>query len=110
MEAEKTGSQQFADDYILVLENDREGWDEATQEARRVNYNMPALSDSMREQFEALVSQVMENVEEDVTEFGSNLLKQILMGWGAGTFDKIAREVIARDKEALGIKTEKEVA
>jgi hypothetical protein len=110
MEEVKTASQQFADDYILVVENDREGWDEITQEARRVDYNMPALSDSIREQFEALVSQVMENVEEDVTEFGSNLLKQILNGWGASTFDIIAREVIARDKETLGIKTESEVA
>lgn len=106
MDTEKTASQQFADEYILVLENDREGWDEATQEARRVDYNMPALSDSIREQFESLASQVIDKSEEEITEFGANVLRQILIGWGTSTFDKIACEIIERDKEALGIKTE----
>jgi hypothetical protein len=100
---DKTATQQFADDYMLVIENDREGWDEITQEARRVNYNMPQLSDSIREQFEQLASQVIENSEEEVTEFGVNVLRQILLGWGSSPFDIIAREVIARDKESLGI-------
>jgi hypothetical protein len=103
MEEVKTAPQQFADDYMMVVENDREGWDEITQEARRVGYNMPQLSDSIREQFEQLASQVIENVEEDVTEFGANVLRQILLNWGSSPFDIIAREVIARDKETLGI-------
>lgn len=105
-EENKSAIQQFADDYILVVENDREAWDEITQEARRVDYSMPLLSDSIKEQFEQLATQVIENVEEDTTEFGTNLLRQILIGWGSSTFDIIAREVIARDKESLGIKTE----
>jgi hypothetical protein len=103
MEEVKTAPQQFADDYLMVVENDREGWDEITQEARRVGYNMPKLSDSIREQYEQLASQVIENVEEDVTEFGANVLRQILLSWGSSPFDIIAREVIARDKETLGI-------
>lgn len=110
MEEVKSAIQQFADDYILVVENDREAWDEITQEARRVDYNMPQLSDSIKEQFENLVAQVIENSEEELTEFGGNVLRQLLIGWGSSTFDIIAREVIARDKEALGIKTESEVA
>ena len=103
MEEVKTAPQQFADDYILVVENDREGWDEITQEARRLNYSMPQLSDSIKEQFESLVTQVIENSEEEITEFGANVLRQILIGMGSSTYDIIAREVIARDKESLGI-------
>jgi predicted nucleic acid-binding OB-fold protein len=98
-----TPSEQFAIDYLLVVENDREAWDEVTQEARRVDYNMPQLSDSIREQFEQLASQVIENSEEELTEFGTNVLRQILLCLGSSPFDLIAREVIARDKETLGI-------
>jgi hypothetical protein len=97
---------QFVNDYMLVVENDREAWDEITQEARRVDYKMTELSDSIKEQYEQLIAQVLENTREDVTEFAHLLLSQLLLGWGASAFDSIARQVIARDREALGIKTE----
>lgn len=100
----------FANDYLIVIENDREGWDEITQEARRVNYSIAKLSDSIRDQWEALASEVIEKIEDEVSPLGVDLMRQMLFGWGEIAFDKIAREVIERDKETLGIKTENEVA
>ena len=95
-------NQQFVDDYLLVVENDREAWDDIIQMARAENYNMPAISDIIKEGYETMVSDVIGAVKEELPEAAINLLSQMLFGWGLAEFDAIARRVIEADKEALG--------
>jgi len=94
-------NQQFVDDYLLVVENDREAWDDIIQMARAENYNMPAISDIIKEGYETMVSDVIGSVREELPEAAVNLLSQMLFGWGLAEFDAIARRVIEADKEAL---------
>jgi uncharacterized protein YbaP (TraB family) len=92
-----TASEQFAQDYLLVIENDQEAWTQAIAKARALNHSMTALSDDLRQGYEVLVDKAIANLEGKASEFGINLMKQILIGWGMSEFDKIARSIIESD-------------
>jgi hypothetical protein len=94
---------QFAEDYILVTENDSESYHEIMEMPELLAGNMSGLSDKLREQFEGYISEVAERERENGHEAGALLISQMLIGWGAGTFDQIA-------KHYLTLKTEQEKA
>jgi len=48
-------------------------------------------SEVIQEQFENWISQLADQEEERGNEYGSLLLKQLLIGWGSDSFYKIAK-------------------
>ena len=94
---------QFAEDYILVTENDSDSYHEIMDMPELLAGNMSGLSDRLRDEFETYISQVAEREREAGHEAGALLISQMLIGWGAGTFDQIA-------KHYLALKTESNVA
>jgi len=95
--------QQFAEDYILVTENNSDSYHEILEMPEFKAGNMSGLSDKLREQFEEYIGQVAEREREAGHEAGALLISQMLIGWGTNTFDIIARHYLA-------LKTEQEVA
>ena len=103
MTVERPGaSHQFAEDYILVTENDQDSYREILDMEETQAGNMSGLSDRLREQFEGYISEVAEREREAGHEIGALLISQMLTGWGSTTFDIIARHWLA-------LKTEQEV-
>ncbi len=94
---------QFATDYILVVDNDSESYHEVMDMPELLAGNMSGLSDRLREEFETYISQVVERERENGHEAGALLISQLLIGYGSSTFDRIARHYI-------GLKTERGVA
>ena len=85
-------AEQFASEWILVAENDRETYEEVMHEAQ--DATVPGLSDKLREEWETLAGQVTELVSEHISETASLFIAQILQGQGSLPFDIIAREFI----------------
>jgi hypothetical protein len=61
---------------------------------------MSALSDKLREEFETYISQVVEREKENGHEIGALLISQMLIGWGASSFDLIAKHYLRLKTEA----------
>jgi len=92
---------QFAEDYILVTENDSDSYHEIMDMEELKAGNMSGLSDRLREEFETYISEVAERERENGHEAGALLISQMLIGWGAGTFDQIAKHYIATAQESV---------
>lgn len=101
MTVERPGaSHQFAEDYILVTENDSNSYREIMDMKETQAENMSALSDRLRDEFETYISQVIEREKENGHETGADLIAQMLIGWGASTFDIIARHYLTLKTES----------
>lgn len=87
-------SRQFVEDYTLVIDNDRESYYDIIDSAEYKAGNMSALSDRLRAEFEEYISQVAEREREQGQETGAMLISQMLIGWGATSFDKIAKHYL----------------
>jgi hypothetical protein len=84
----KEASEQFVDDYLMVSENCQE---EYYEHMGLVSSNGVAKAgEIMRGQFEEWVSNLANQEEERGNEYGSLLIRQLLIGWGADSFYKIA--------------------
>jgi len=94
-----TAGELFVRDYLLVVENDREAWDDLIQMTRVYKGSVASISDVIRYDYETMVTNVISQIEESQPEAAVNLLKQILLGWGASEFDAIAKYAIEADKE-----------
>ena len=94
IEAQIAASKQFVEDYTLVIDNDRESYYDIIDSAEYKAKNMSALSDRLRDEFEDYISQVAEREREQGQEVGALLISQLLLNWGASTFDKIARHYL----------------
>jgi hypothetical protein len=92
---------QFAEDYILVTENDQDSYREILDMEETQTGNMSGLSDRLREQFESYISEVAERERENGHEVGALLISQLLIGWGSGTFDQIAKHYLALKTESV---------
>jgi hypothetical protein len=101
MTVERPGaSHQFAEDYILVTENDQDTYREILDMATTKAGDMSGLSDKLREQFENYIGEVVEREREAGHEVGALLISQMLTGWGSTTFDIIARHWLALKTES----------
>jgi hypothetical protein len=98
---ENTGREQFTEDYTLVIDNDQDSYNEIMEMPELLAGNVSGLSDKLRARFEEYIGQVVEREKENGQQAGALLISQMLMNWGAGTFDKIA-------KHYIGLKTEAE--
>lgn len=85
-------AQQFAEDFLLVMENDYEAYSEIMDDTRNTG-SMVELSDKLREEYETLTAQIVELVEEEVSPIASLLIAQLLQGQGSLPFDLIAKQL-----------------
>jgi hypothetical protein len=91
---------QFADDYCVVVDNDFNAYSKILEMEETQTGNMSALSDKLREEFETYISQVVEREKENGHEIGALLISQMLIGWGASSFDLIAKHYLRLKTEA----------
>ncbi len=81
--------EQFVEDFLLVSENDRDIYTEYTSLIEREG--VLRASEVIQEQFENWISQLADQEEERGNEYGSLLIRQLLIGWGSDSFYKIAK-------------------
>jgi hypothetical protein len=94
---------QFTTDYVLVVDNDFNAYTEIMEKKNTINKNVSMLSDELKAEFETYISQVAEREKENGHEVGALLISQMLIGWGASSFDRIAKHYIALKTEAEAI-------
>lgn len=91
METLTSYAEQFANDWLLVAENDYNSYrDLLDMEGDSVS----AISDQLREQWENLAADVVELVEENISPIAGLFIAQMLQGQGSTPFDIIARRVL----------------
>ncbi len=86
-------AEQFANDWLLVTENDRDSYEQLKESAQEAD-NIVALSDVLREEWENLAEQVTELVRDRIGETASLFIAQMLQGQGSLPFDIIARQTL----------------
>lgn len=87
-----TAIEQFVEDYLLVVENDQDMYNEARALVGESDGVVEA-SDALRNQYESLIAQVVEVVGGKISAEASLLVSQLLNGWGSAAFDAIARRL-----------------
>ncbi len=85
-------AEQFAEDFLLVAENDFGMYSDLRQEAEGAS--LVQLSDQVRSNYEHLTEQVCELVAEHISPEARDLISQLLQGQGSLPFDIIARRVM----------------
>lgn len=93
-----TSSQQFVDDYMIVIENDQDAW-EYHKSVVNDSDNVFAVADVLRDGFEEYVSQVLDKIDPSHNAWQANVMRQMLLGWGMVPYENLAREVTARIEE-----------
>ena len=94
-----TARDQFVNDYTLVIDNDFTAWSEVMDVVRSKDRNLVVVSEELREQFEAYISEVADREEQLGNQVGALLIQQLLLNWGSDAFDDIARHYIGKDSE-----------
>ena len=80
--------EQFVRDFLMVAENDYSTYQYARKMVARKG--VVNASQKIQEDFENWISQLATDEKEKGNEFGSLLLRQLLIGWGADAFLSIA--------------------
>lgn len=97
--ATPTAREQFVSDYTLVVDNEREQFEDILGRENTRAGNVSGLSDELREEFETYISQVADRESEAGHEIGSMLIREMLIGLGSAVFDDIARHYIEKLEE-----------
>jgi len=92
-------AEQFANDWLLVIENDRESWTQLVDDVKSMGCDLIATTAYLREEWDVLVDQMASAVEDKVSEIGALLLRQMLVT-GDYPFQIIANHVISSIKES----------
>lgn len=93
-----TAKDQFIEDYILVMDNTREGFEEVMTYAREAE-SFITLSDTLREEFEDYIEAVATREDLAGRELGGLLIRQLLANQGSSVWDEIARHYLAKVQE-----------
>lgn len=88
----------FAEDWLLVIENDQESWNQLVEDVKSMGCDLIATTAYLREEWDVLVDQMASAVEDKVSEIGALLLRQMLVT-GDYAFQLIANHVISSIKE-----------
>ena len=91
METLTSYADQFANDWLLVAENDYNSYRDLLD---MEGDSVAVISDQLREEWEQLAEQVVELVEENISPTAGLFIAQMLQGQGSTPFDLIARRVI----------------
>jgi len=89
----------FANDWLLVIENDQDSWNQLVDDVKKLNYDPIATTAYLREEWDVLVDQMAGAVEDKVSDIGALLLRQMLAGYGDHAHQLIANHVISSIKE-----------
>jgi hypothetical protein len=95
-----TAREQFVTDYCLVVDNEKEKFEDILGRENTRAGSVSGLSDELREEFETYISQVAERESEAGRKIGALLISQMLIGFGSAVFDDIARHYITLTKES----------
>jgi hypothetical protein len=95
-----TAREQFFNDYTLVVDNEREQFEDILGRENTRAGSVSGLSDELREEFETYISQVADRESEAGHEIGSMLIREMLVGFGSAVFDDIARHYIEKLEES----------
>ena len=92
-------SQWFADNWLLVAENDRDSYEQlnaSAEEAKTADTLSPLvyLSDELRLGWESITEDATELIAEHLSPTAALFISQILQGWGTLPFDLIAKQVL----------------
>jgi len=91
---ERRASDQFAEDFLLVAEDDYDAYAELMWKAKKAEGSYCALSDDLREEWEVLAQQVVDLVKKEISDTAGLFISEMLQGWGSKPFDIIARQVL----------------
>ena len=91
-------AEQFANDWLLVIENDQDSWNQLVEDVKSMECDLIATTAYLREEWGVLVDQMASAVEDEVSEIGALLLRQMLVT-GDYAFQLIANQVISSIKE-----------
>jgi len=90
-------AEQFATNWLLVIENDRDCWTQLIDDAKSMDLNVISFAAYLREEWDVLIDQ-METQVSKISDVACLLLRQMLV-MGDRPFELIARHVIERIKE-----------
>lgn len=81
---------QFVSDFTLAVDNNYEAYTEATSD---LSDSVAKNSERIKEGYETAISEALEVLRqnENVQEVTIDLISQVMLGWGASAFDRIAR-------------------
>lgn len=96
-------AKQFVNDWLLVIENDQDSWNQLVDDVKALNCDPIATTAFLREQWDYLVDQMADLVYQ-VSEIGALLLRQMLAGYGDHVHQLIANHVISSIKETEATK------
>jgi hypothetical protein len=91
-------AEQFANDWLLVVENDHEMWTQLVDDVKELDYNQVAVTAYLREEWDVLIDQ-METQVSKISDVAGLLLRQMLV-MGDRPFELIANHVISSIKES----------
>ena len=98
-----TIAQAFANDWLLVIENDQDSWNQLVEDVKSMDLDSVSTTAYLREEWDVLVDQMAGAVEDKVSDIGALLLRQMLAGMGDYPFQLIANHVISSIKETEAI-------
>jgi hypothetical protein len=100
MSTELSASEQFAQDYQIVTDNNFTAYKSMQNLlSQQGSHNISWLSETLRERFENAIGEVIERERRRGNEYTADLISQLLIGYGSTAFDKIARAYIDADLE-----------
>jgi hypothetical protein len=89
---------QFANDWLLVIENDQDSWNQLVDDVKSMDCDPIATTTYLREEWDVLVDQMADAVEDKVSDIGALLLRQMLFT-GNYAHQLIANHVISSIQE-----------
>lgn len=91
-----TASGQFVSDFTLVVDNNFEAY---TDTMNSLTDSLVNNSERIKESYELAISKALDVLRQnkDVQDVTVDIMAQMLLGWGTGVFDDIARHYM--DKE-----------
>ena len=90
-------AEQFANDWLLVIENDQESWTQLVNDVKSMGCDLIATTAYLREEWDVLIDQ-METQVSKISDVAGLLLRQMLV-MGDRPFELIANHVISTVKE-----------
>ena len=91
-------AEQFANDWLLVIENDQDSWNQLVEDVKSMDCHLISTIAYLREEWDVLIDQ-METQVSKISDVAGLLLRQMLV-MGDRPFELIANHVISTVKES----------
>ena len=83
---------------MIVIENDQDAWNKHVAIAKDKN-NVYKIADIIRDEFEDNVNEYLNKIDPSHSEYIVNIMREMLLGWGATPYENIACEIMNRLEE-----------